>query len=76
MKKLLDGLDYNLARAATRCAFFVKMSSLTLEQAAFAFHHVRLHNADLEEFLFLSGWVNWGNIASIRSEVVPALAAA
>jgi hypothetical protein len=68
-QNFLDGLDYNIARAATRCAFLVKKSSLTLEQAAFAFHLSRLNNVDLDEFLFVSGWVSMGSIASIQREL-------
>jgi hypothetical protein len=71
-RKFLDSLDYNLVRAATRCAFLVKTASLTLEQAAFAFHHCRLNNVDLEEFLFVSGWVSlegMGSIALIQNDL-------
>ena len=64
--KILDQLDCNTARAATRCAFLVKRSVLTLEQAAFVFHHSRLNQADLEKFLSVSGWLPLGVFASVK----------
>jgi hypothetical protein len=67
-KIFLDELDCNVAQAATRCSFLIKRSALTLAQAAFAFHWSRINDADVEQFLFISGWVTTKNITRLETE--------